>query len=121
VVVARTTEGGLDRGAGQVVEVAAPGQDGLEAVEHAAATRFDLILMDCQLPKLDGYQATGQIRRHEKASGSSRVPIIALTANAIRGDRERCLEAGMDDYLSKPFRLDELQEMLRRWLPAAPH
>ncbi|MBK6982547.1 MAG: response regulator [Betaproteobacteria bacterium] len=96
-------------------------EDGLEAVEHAAATRFDLILMDCQLPKLDGYQATGQIRKYEKASGSSRVPIIALTANAIRGDRERCLEAGMDDYLSKPFRLDELQEMLRRWLPAAPH
>ena len=95
--------------------------DGREAVDIATREHFDLILMDCQLPEIDGFEATQRIRQHEKANALPRVPIIALTANAIRGDRERCLDAGMDDYLAKPFRRADLQQALRHWLapPAA--
>jgi CheY-like chemotaxis protein len=73
--------------------------------------------MDCQLPGIDGYDATRRIDADERDRGLAHVPIIALTANAIRGDRERCLDAGMDDYLAKPFSAAELESMLRRWLP----
>ncbi|MBK8336040.1 MAG: response regulator [Sterolibacteriaceae bacterium] len=92
--------------------------DGREAVDSATQEKFDLILMDCQLPEIDGFEATQRIRQHEKARALPRVPIIALTANAIRGDRERCLDAGMDDYLAKPFRRADLQQALRHWLAA---
>jgi CheY-like chemotaxis protein len=92
--------------------------DGREAVDSATREKFDLILMDCQLPEIDGFEATQRIRQHEKARALPRVPIIALTANAIRGDRERCLDAGMDDYLAKPFRRADLQQALRHWLIA---
>ena len=91
------------------VDVAATGR---EAVEAVGRVQYDLILMDCQMPDLDGFEATQTIR----ASTQRTIPIIALTANALQGDRERCLEAGMDDYLSKPFNQARLQDVLRRWL-----
>jgi len=88
--------------------------DGREAIEATDGKTYDLILMDCQMPEMDGYEATRVIRDRE----TSRVPIIALTANAMSGASERCLEAGMDDYLSKPFSLQQLREILERWLSA---
>ncbi len=91
-------------------------QDGLEATAKAGDVRYDLILMDCQMPKLDGYEATRRIRVAEISSGRTRMPIVALTGHAMTGERERCLEAGMDDFLSKPFTFSELQEMVRKWV-----
>jgi len=74
--------------------------------------------MDCQMPEVDGYEATKLIRENERIAGGGAVPapIIALTAHAMEGDRERCLAAGMDDYLAKPFTQDQLSEVLRRWM-----
>jgi signal transduction histidine kinase/CheY-like chemotaxis protein/HPt (histidine-containing phosphotransfer) domain-containing protein len=99
--------------------------DGLEAVDLAFHGEYDAIFMDIQMPGMDGYQATRSIRsqeqreKQEKRGGPvRRTPVIALTANAMQGDRQECLDAGMDDYLTKPFRRDELLELLRRWLPA---
>ena len=91
--------------------------DGVQAVREAERNEFDAILMDCRLPGLDGYEATRRIRRLD---GRSMLPIIALTANALQGDRERCLDAGMNDYLAKPFKRAELQQLLLRWLPPRP-
>ena len=90
-------------------------KDGREAVDCARAQCYDAILMDCQMPVMDGYEAARRIRAAEHAS---RVPIIALTANAMPDDREICLAAGMDDYLSKPFSRDQLASIMDRWLPA---
>ena len=73
--------------------------------------------MDCRLPLIDGYEATRQIRQLE---GRQQLPIIALTANALQGDREACLAAGMNDYLAKPFKRADLQRILQRWLPSRP-
>jgi CheY-like chemotaxis protein len=90
--------------------------DGSQAVEAVTGNQFDLIFMDCQMPVMDGYEATAAIRQLERErGGGSRIPIIALTANALIGDREKCLEAGMDDYLSKPFRQDEILSKLETW------
>jgi two-component system, sensor histidine kinase and response regulator len=99
------------------VEIAYHGQEVLKAL---ARTTYDLVLMDCQMPEMDGFEATKAIRSQEAvvtATPRSRLPIIALTANAMAGDRERCLSAGMDDYLSKPFSQEKLREVLSRWLP----
>jgi PAS domain S-box-containing protein len=90
--------------------------DGLEALEVLESRTYDAILMDCQMPGLDGYKTTAEIRRREE--GVRHTPVIAMTAQAMDGDRERCLEAGMDDYLTKPLRHGELVGALQRWLPA---
>ncbi len=91
--------------------------NGKQAVEIFLREGPDLILMDCQMPEMDGYQATGEIRNFEKEL-NVKTPIVALTANAIEGDRQKCLNAGMDDYLSKPFKLEELMTILDKWLSA---
>ena len=90
---------------------------GVEAVREATSQAFDLILMDCMMPEMDGYEATQAIRQHASAAttAETKTPIVALTASALDGERERCLNAGMDDYLSKPFRLDQLVQVLTRW------
>jgi two-component system, sensor histidine kinase and response regulator len=93
--------------------------NGREAVEATAGRTFDLVLMDCQMPEMDGFAATAAIRAHERDRNFPRVPIIALTAHAIAGDRERCLAQDMDDYLSKPFRHPQLIAIVRRWIPQA--
>ncbi|MBL8250524.1 MAG: response regulator [Candidatus Competibacter sp.] len=89
--------------------------DGREAVEATARQRYDLVLMDCHMPVLDGFGATAEIRARERESGA-RLPIVALTANVVKGFREQCLEAGMDDYLSKPFDQAQLAALLNRFL-----
>jgi CheY-like chemotaxis protein/HPt (histidine-containing phosphotransfer) domain-containing protein len=94
------------------VEVVAV-NDGREAVAAVANEHFDLVLMDCQMPVMDGYAAARQWREIEKAR-ATHLPVIALTANAMDGDRERCLAAGMDDYLPKPFKRDQLARVLAR-------
>ena len=88
--------------------------NGREAVDEALRCRYSVILMDCQMPELDGFEATRLIRTAE-IDANYHTPIIAMTANAMQGDREACLTAGMDDYLSKPLRVHELQAMLERW------
>ncbi len=90
--------------------------NGRLAVEAAAAGKYDLILMDIHMPEMDGFTATGEIRRGEPQG--RRTPIIAMTARAMAGDREDCLAAGMDDYVSKPIRFDELRAALERWITA---
>ena len=91
--------------------------DGITTIAAATTQSYDLILMDCQMPEMDGFEATTKIRAAE-ADQATRIPIIALTANAFQGDRERCLAVGMDDYLAKPFRQDQLASVLDRWLSA---
>jgi signal transduction histidine kinase/DNA-binding response OmpR family regulator len=91
--------------------------DGVEAVDCIRNRLFDLVMMDCQMPRMDGFTATREIRKFE--DGGKRIPIIAMTAHAMKGDRERCLQAGMDDYLSKPIDPESVLEVLRRWLPKA--
>lgn len=89
--------------------------DGTQAVKAVSEKRFAAVLMDCRLPVMDGYEATRRIR---ELGRQGQLPIIALTANALQGDREACLQAGMNDYLAKPFKRMELQQVLDRWLPA---
>ncbi len=92
--------------------------DGQAALDIWQREPFDLILMDCMMPVLDGYEATRQIRALERERGGH-VPIIALTASVLEADRERCSEAGMDDFLSKPIARTMLEAALTRWLPTA--
>ncbi len=89
--------------------------DGLEALESLARSDFDVILMDCQMPQLDGYEATRRIRRRESSADSPEVPILALTAHAVSRDRDLCLAAGMNDYLSKPITMERLRKGLQKW------
>jgi len=91
--------------------------DGLEAVEAVKKAQYDLVLMDVQMPNMDGLAATRLIRRREREQGLARVAIVAMTANAMPGDRENCLDAGMDDYMAKPIKPADLRSMLRHWLP----
>jgi signal transduction histidine kinase/ActR/RegA family two-component response regulator len=88
--------------------------NGYEALQAIDRVPYDLILMDCQMPEMDGYQATAEIRQAERCAPGRRVVIIAMTANAMEGDREKCLAAGMDDYLAKPITLDKLSQALSR-------
>ncbi len=94
------------------VDVAENGREALEKYEQSS---YDAILMDVQMPEMDGYQTTAEIRKKEQ--NGRRTPIIALTANAMSGDREKCLEAGMDDYLSKPIEATKLEEILKKYIP----
>ena len=90
------------------------GQEALHAVQEGG---WDAVLMDCQMPVMDGFATTGEIRRHEREAGRARsLPVIAITANALQGDREACLAAGMDDYLSKPFTQQQLAAVIGRWV-----
>jgi two-component system sensor histidine kinase/response regulator len=89
--------------------------NGLEAIDSLERIHYAAVLMDCQMPEMDGFEASVEIRRRQ--AGSLHTPIIAMTGNAMEGDRDRCLAAGMDGYISKPVRIDELQEALERWLP----
>ncbi|MEM8496472.1 MAG: EAL domain-containing protein [Pseudomonadota bacterium] len=92
-------------------------ENGADALQRRFDTDYDLILMDCQMPVLDGYAATEQIRQREFEQGLDAMPIIALTANVLKGDREKCIAAGMSDFLSKPFEQNDLCRVINTWLP----
>ena len=103
------------QGFGCSVDIAQNGREALQAVELKP---YDLVLMDCMMPEMDGYTATAEIRRRQNTGQLPHFPIIALTANAIEGDREKCLIAGMDDYLAKPFRAESLRRLIKSWVKA---
>jgi two-component system, sensor histidine kinase and response regulator len=105
---------GMLEGAGLAVDVV---EDGRQAILRLASRHYDLVLMDGQMPELDGFAATAEIRRFEAINGGH-IPIVAVTAGALEGDRERCLAVGMDDYLAKPFTRAQLVDAVARWLPA---
>ena len=99
-------------------------ENGKEAIEMVQNSPYDLLFMDCHMPLVDGYKATAEIRKWESESQMAdsqsqnpgfRIPIVAMTANAMKGDREDCLAAGMDDYIAKPVKKEQLQEALARW------
>lgn len=100
---------------GVQVTVASNGDD---AIRILKATNFDMVFMDCQMPVMDGFEATAVIRKLETYQKRAHIPVVALTANAMKGDDEKCFAAGMDDYLSKPLRQHELERVLMKWLPA---
>ncbi|MCD4720230.1 MAG: response regulator, partial [Desulfobacula sp.] len=97
--------------------IADPVYNGKQAVQALEKTRYDIVLMDCQMPQMDGYQATKQIRNPQSRVIDHKVPVIALTAHATKGDGDKCLKAGMDDYMTKPFQPSLLADMLKKWLP----
>jgi CheY-like chemotaxis protein len=86
--------------------------NGREAINALGGSAYTLVFMDCQMPEMDGFEACREIR---KLDGGAQIPIIAITANAMKGDRERCLAAGMDDYVSKPFKQEDLRVVIERW------
>jgi CheY-like chemotaxis protein/HPt (histidine-containing phosphotransfer) domain-containing protein len=101
----------LLQGRGHYVGLATNGKEAIEALEQEA---FDLVLMDVQMPEMDGFGATREIREREKVHGLPRIPIVAMTAYAMKGDMERCIEAGMDDYISKPIEAKALFEVIEK-------
>ena len=91
--------------------------NGVEAMQKLNEQIFDLVLMDCQMPEMDGFDTTREIRKLEiKATNQGSIPVVAMTANVMSGDRERCLEVGMDDYIGKPVQRDQLESVLGKWL-----
>lgn len=90
--------------------------DGLKGLERIQTTKYDLVFMDCQMPVMDGYTAVGEIRKLEQEGKISKLPVVALTAHIMPGDKQKCLDAGMDDYLSKPVTEEGFLDMLRKWL-----
>lgn len=98
---------------GCVVDVA---EDGVVALSKYKNNHYDVIMMDVQMPELDGYEVTKKIREYEASGGKKPTIIIAITANAMQGDREKCLESGMDDYISKPLRGEQLEKTLTKYL-----
>jgi CheY-like chemotaxis protein/HPt (histidine-containing phosphotransfer) domain-containing protein len=110
--------GQLDR-LGYTADVVANGREALEALERV---RYDIILMDCMMPEMDGYEATKKLREGERQNpkGHRRAHIIAMTANAMQGDREKCIVAGMDDYVSKPVKIADLRRAIEKWAAQVP-
>ena len=103
---------------GLIIDVANNGLEALAALDACSIREpYSLILMDCQMPELDGYETTKRIRKGATDFDNTKIPIIAMTANAMKGDKEKCIAAGMDDYLSKPIEADTLESMLKLWLP----
>ena len=94
-----------------------PAENGLKAIQALEQNHYDLVLMDCQMPVMDGYEATQRIRQNPEWKD---LPIIAVTANVMQGDREDCLASGMNDYITKPYKRDELRSVIERWRPSAP-
>ena len=94
--------------------------DGLLALQALGEADYDLVLMDCQLPNMDGYEATRHIRRPDSQVRDHQVPVIAMTAHAMTGDGAKCLASGMNDYLTKPFKQADLKGMLEKWLAVRP-
>jgi two-component system, sensor histidine kinase and response regulator len=111
--VNRKVARGMIEKLGFSVEMACNGQEALEALR---SSQFDLVIMDCQMPEMDGYEATARLRNPVYGTLRSHVPVIAMTANAMKGDREKCLKAGMDDYVSKPINPPELAAAIERWI-----
>jgi len=96
-------------------------ENGVIALEHLKKSDFDIVLMDCQMPTMDGYQCTRMIRHPDSEVRNPSIPVIAMTAHAMSGDREKCLEAGMDDYITKPIDGKLLAEKLDHYVASAPH
>ncbi|MEM0963524.1 MAG: response regulator, partial [Bacteroidota bacterium] len=94
-----------------------PAGNGVEAIKLMKQRQFDLIFMDCNMPEMDGFEATKLIRGLEEREGFSKTPIIAFTAYAMKGDDQRCLDAGMDDYIAKPVKKQEMIKVMKKWLP----
>ena len=102
---------------GYQVKTVSNGETGLALMEQEP---FDLVLMDCMMPEMDGFEVTRLLRELEEREARDRTPVVAITANTAEGVQARCLAAGMDDFLAKPVHLDALETVLRRWLPEEP-
>jgi CheY-like chemotaxis protein len=92
-------------------------ENGRKAIEALRENSYDLVFMDCQMPEIDGFEATRIVRSENSGIRNPRVPIIAMTANAMKGARQECIEAGMDDYLAKPITPDAVARKIQKWLP----